>query len=444
MHHPSLLKPGRRRLRQWLAGAAVALVTLATGIPALGAPGASTGTGPTAVAVGTSRSEPSPANQPATAGPWTLAVQELLTGDEAAAAVASASGFNAAPPAGMQFIAIRLTATNNDDQAHTIEGEDFAVTGDSLLVHRFADLTPPEPALNGAVEPGQSLDGWIVLPAVADEGNLLLIYDSVTLDGAWADAVIALTGGAAIPDQESPAAEPNDAGAGIDAPAAVGEAVTTAEWSITVNQVIEGQDVYNLFPAEDYRTTALGDTDQAGLPYWVGLEVTVTNNQTGGAPAFLPATAFLPIDTQDNTVVDALLLTPPEPDLVGGYYPGGSRTGWVLIAMPVGTALDLVRFQPFATDGDPRYITLHGVTGSPDRGEVTYAVGDSVVVAQDRLNLRKEPSTSSDIVAELAPGTRLEITGEAVEADGFTWYPVRNPETGDEGFVAVDFIEPAD
>ncbi|MEZ4623619.1 MAG: hypothetical protein R2843_02160 [Thermomicrobiales bacterium] len=52
----------------------------------------------------------------------------------------------------------------------------------------------------------------------------------------------------------------------------------------------------NLFPAEDYRTTALGDTDQAGLPFWIGLEVTVSNNRSGGSLSHFPATAFVPVD----------------------------------------------------------------------------------------------------------------------------------------------------
>jgi hypothetical protein len=422
-----------------LAGIIALLTITMAGMPALAAPGHDPAA-LVALAAGQSRAEPAPADQPVVAGPWSFAINEVLTGDDASVAVANASGFNAAPASGMQYIAVRLTATNNGSQAFAIAGEDFAVTGDSLLVHRFADVTPPEPALSGVVDPGASLEGWIVMPAVAGEENLLLIYDSITLTGNWADAVIALTSGASIPDQSEPVSGPNEAGSEIGAPAAIGERVVTEDWEVTVSQVIEGQDVYNLFPVEDYRTTALGDTDQAGLPYWVGLEVTVTNNRTGGEPAFLPATAFLPIDTQGNPIVDALLLTPPEPDIIGGYYPGGTRTGWVLIAMPVGTALDLVRFLPYETDGDARFITLTGAAGTPAREPVTFSTGDTAVITEDQVNLRKEPSTGGDIVTILTRGTELEITGEAVEADGYTWYPVRNPDTGDEGFVVVDFL----
>ena len=48
-----------------------------------------------ATAQGTAnRSAPSPGDQPVTAGPWTFTISEILTGDQAAAKVAEASGEN--------------------------------------------------------------------------------------------------------------------------------------------------------------------------------------------------------------------------------------------------------------------------------------------------------------------------------------------------------------
>ena len=60
------------------------------------------------------------------------------------------------------------------------------------------------------------------------------------------------------------------------------------------------------------------------------------------------------------------------------------------------------------------------------------------------LNLREEASTDSEIVDELAPGTQMEITGELVEADGYAWYPVKIANSGDEGFVAAEYLVPAE
>ena len=88
---------------------------------------------------------------------------------------------------------------------------------------------------------------------------------------------------------------------------------------------------------EDYRTTALGDTDTAGLPYWVGIKVTITNNRAGGEMAYLPPTAFAAVDDGGNQVEEALWLTPPSPDTtrrflsrrhqgrVGAFFDAGWR-----------------------------------------------------------------------------------------------------------------------
>jgi uncharacterized protein YgiM (DUF1202 family) len=107
--------------------------------------------------------------------------------------------------------------------------------------------------------------------------------------------------------------------------------------------------------------------------------------------------------------------------------------------MPVDTSLDIVRFQPFGTDQDVRYITLSGVAGT-ERQELTFTVGETVITTEDKVNLRKEASTDSDIVEELPAGTALEITGDKVEGSGYTWYPVKDPKTEKEGYVVVDYL----
>ena len=230
-----------------------------------------------------SRATPSPSDQPVTAGPWTFTISEILTGDDAAAKVAAASGDNRAPADGLQYVAVHLSATNNSGQAYELSEDDFGVTGDDNLVRRYDGVTiPPDPALDGTVAPGASLDGWIVAEAGAGESNLMLIYDSTSLDGTWADAMIALTPGATIADRDGRGEKTNAIGREVGAPAKMNERVVTREWAFTVEDVLEGQDVYNLFPPEDYRTTALGDTDTAGLPYWVAIKVTITNNRGGG------------------------------------------------------------------------------------------------------------------------------------------------------------------
>lgn len=387
-----------------------------------------------------SRVSPSPSDQPVTAGPWTFTVSEILTGDDAAAKVAAASGDNRAPADGLQYVAVHLSATNNSAQAYELSEDDFGVTGGDNLVRRFDGVTiAPDPALDGTVQPGASLDGWIVAEAGAGEGNLMLIYDSTSLGGAWADAIIALIPGATIADRDGRGEKTDTVGREIGNPAKLNQRVVTREWAFTVEQVLEGQDVYNLFPPEDYRTTALGDTDAAGLPYWVAIKVTITNNRAGGEMAFLPPTAFTAVDSGGNPIDDVLWLTPPSPDTTGDSFPGGTREGWVLFSLPVGQSLDLVRFQPYSTDEDVRYITLGNASQAVDPN-ITFTAGETVIVTDDEVRMRAEASVDAKIVATLAKGTALEVTGDVVEADGYRWYPVKDPKTGSTGYVVVNYL----
>lgn len=392
-------------------------------------------------AIGQSPAEPASSDQPVTAGPWSFAIHEYLTGGAAAELVANAVWSNAGIRDGMQFVAVRLTATNNGSRPFTIQNGDFGITGDRRLVYRFVDVQPPEPVLHGTVGPGEALEGWIVAASEAGEGNLCLVFDSLTLTGNWADVVIALDAGAQVADVTERVREPNEAGRSIGSPAGVGETVATDDWVVTILEVAEGQAVYNLFPAEDYRTTALGDTDQAGLPFWVGLRVSISNNRTGGGIGHFPANAFVPVDGADDRFLEALILTPPNPTAVGGYYPSGTREGWMLIAMPPGFSLDLVRFRPSDLSGESRWFTLTGVAGTGPAEPKSFAIGDLVSINQDQVNLRKGPSTSADIVTILRQGDRLVVTGEGEEADSFTWYPVQVEDSDDAGFVASHLID---
>jgi outer membrane biosynthesis protein TonB len=70
--------------------------------------------------------------------------------------------------------------------------------------------------------------------------------------------------------------------------------------------------------------------------------------------------------------------------------------------------------------------------------------GDLVVTNTGDVNLRVEPSTSADIVDQLAEGTELEVLAEADEADGFFWLHVTVAESGQEGYIADEFVEPAE
>ena len=91
------------------------------------------------------------------------------------------------------------------------------------------------------------------------------------------------------------------------------------------------------------------------------------------------------------------------------------------------------------------------LTAAPDTGDaeddeeslagVYPAPGTVMMVNDDEVRIRAEPSTSGQILAGLSMGQLVTILGEPVDADGYIWYPVQDvvaPEL--QGWVAAPFL----
>jgi hypothetical protein len=72
---------------------------------------------------------------------------------------------------------------------------------------------------------------------------------------------------------------------------------------------------------------------------------------------------------------------------------------------------------------------------------LTIEPGTIVVVSEDGLRLRDAPSTSGNVLATLAAGQQLQVTGPPVQGGDTTWVPVFDANTGLQGYVAADFVE---
>lgn len=67
-----------------------------------------------------------------------------------------------------------------------------------------------------------------------------------------------------------------------------------------------------------------------------------------------------------------------------------------------------------------------------------------VSVTDGPLNMRASASTEADIVAELETGAILTVLSGPEEAEEYTWWQVVDETGGNQGWVAEDFIEPAE
>lgn len=96
-------------------------------------------------------------------------------------------------------------------------------------------------------------------------------------------------------------------------------------------------------------------------------------------------------------------------------------------------------------EGDGRLILLRlGIrsieTAAAD-GAAVFPVGAAVVVARPDVRLRDAPSTDGAVVAGLAEGRSLVVTGPPEEGSGRLWYPVEAPDDPTlAGYVAAELL----
>ena len=404
----------------------------------------------------------SPPGEAVSAGPWQMTVIEILTGRDAAALAAGASAANPDPAEGMQYIAAQIQVQNNSGQAFMIGPEDFAVVGSSGIVRRSAGISAPSPELDGLVPPGESLEGWVLSSAEVDASDLVLLYDSTTISGTWADHAFAISDGAALSPPQERAAELDEDGRDPGTPVGIGRVISTSEWIIQIVDVVTGAAVIDISPDE---TKRLGQSYNSGdgtfascLDTWVAVQIEATNNGDDGMSRYLSPTAFQLADSSGEALRDIRTLTPPQPDLSGEYAAGATRVGWIAFELPslcgpgganIQYDANLLRFQPFATTEDVRYLTWSGgagpdpeptATAKPFDPDDAIAEGTVAVVTEDGVRMRDEPSVAGEIVDELGAGAEVEITGPPEEGDGYTWYPVRIPESDEEGWIVQDFV----
>ncbi|CAN5635018.1 hypothetical protein BH23CHL5_BH23CHL5_23580 [soil metagenome] len=74
--------------------------------------------------------------------------------------------------------------------------------------------------------------------------------------------------------------------------------------------------------------------------------------------------------------------------------------------------------------------------------EGNFIEGDRVVVIENDVRMRADPTTQGEIVETLAQGTELNVLSSSpTDADGYTWWNVEDPLTENTGWVAEELVE---
>lgn len=100
---------------------------------------------------------------------------------------------------------------------------------------------------------------------------------------------------------------------------------------------------------------------------------------------------------------------------------------------------DIIRCR-LVEQQEPAAATDEPAADAPAETPAASEGGQSASITQDGVNLRPEASTAGDPVSVLNTGDSVSVTGDAVEADGYRWYPVEL-EDGTRGWVVADFLD---
>lgn len=98
--------------------------------------------------------------------------------------------------------------------------------------------------------------------------------------------------------------------------------------------------------------------------------------------------------------------------------------------------------QPATTGQQAPEPTTDPDTTTDQAGGAQFASGDKVLVTEDGVNVRPDPSVGGDPITMLNAGDELTIASGPVDAEDYVWWEVILP-SGDSGWVVEDFIEPA-
>jgi hypothetical protein len=386
-----------------------------------------------------------PLNEAVALGPWAITLLEVVSGADAQTLLSQTNGANPEPAAGLAWVCARVGVQNTGELSRAIQMSDFAMTGTDGVFRRTGPIVPPTPMLQYVVGPGESVDGWVVAP-VDNPASAVLWFDASQLGGTWADGLFALADGATLPPIQLLDAADTDVGSDIGAPAGFGETIQVGGWEITVDEVLYGLDMWDQL----YIGTQYLNETSSWLTGGAAIHAVVRN--LNPFPAFFSSIAF-EVAGWDGEAWDQMPTLTVADDVSREYLPGASGEGWAGFGGLSWTEYQLLRVAPFKVGGQARFYTFGEAPPAGSASTTTeddapavpaleLAVGDTVETTEDQVNLRGEPTTSGTPVAELSLGTRLEVTGESVTADGYTWWPVTVVETGETGFVVGDFITP--
>lgn len=311
----------------------------------------------TPVVHGYSRANPYALTETATAPGREIEVREVIRGDRAWDLLKKANERNDPPPAGQEYLLVRLNVLNTAtaDEEQPVDQGDFKLTGDRLRRIYPAAVITPNPPLKGAFYPGGQIEGWVAFLVDQQEQKLMLMCQQLYHSGPEYTRFVALeTGAAIVVDPALADIPPTNTGAARANPARLGQTAATANWQITVQKAIRGKRAWQRL----LDTNAYNDPPPEGMEYllalikfrYIGME---DAEQSVGSNTFKSIGSF-------NVVYDQPSLVMPQPDLHTYVFPGGEGEGWVALLIKTDELSPTMIFSPLfdRTEEKKRFFLL--------------------------------------------------------------------------------------
>ncbi len=339
-----------------------------------------------------------------------------------------------------------ITYTDGQPTSQDFAGVSFVVLGDGLI-QEMPDA-PVEVSVNDVTLPAgadlPAIDGIAMYSAI--EGNFSFIVNNGLVQVSRSELASlqpnAVTG-------EEFILEPGDAAffpAGVEATPRQNE---SGEMRMLTLEM-DFQEPMDRDPAQLTFTNGTGATgDATGGPETGDVQSTPQANGAIGQTATVNADN-VNMRAEANTTADVVdqVSSGVEVEVIGGPVEGegytwyeiqvadGGSSGWMASDFLDGLTEPAAEPTPTAAASD----TADG-TATSNR---TFKDGDTVQITEDGVRIRAEGNLGGDIVDAFTAGTQFEVTGDPVDADGYTWYPVTSvDDPGISGWVTSDFIEAA-
>jgi hypothetical protein len=303
------------------------------------------------------------APHPVGAGPvriarWELQVNSSATGDEARALLEGAGGTVFDPIEGNEYVVVNLMATyaGPADDAGAIFSGDLVLIDQTGVGRTSATLATLEPVFDATDVPGgESVTGNLVYEMPAGSGPYVLGFSTYNDDFLLEWGFLATAEGAAVAEIDFPdGIQENEVGLDRAQPAGLNQQAVTANWALTVEEVIRGDEAAQILAGGN----SFNPTPGEGREFLLA-RIRMVSGSLG--PITYMSTINFTVEEADGSVTGApFVVLADRPGIDVFLVTGVEYTGWLVMDVPADDPDALIVFDGSDSYANiaPRYFRL--------------------------------------------------------------------------------------